>query len=212
YGFRGYNWKVTGAHGARKTGYEYLYPEYYDSTNHTYLIRMRKRLNPGFLHHDPYADCQFKKPGRSVTWDFINNEKLRVEPSKRRGEWTSPIPNHTPDVQIDAWLDVSNSIWRVAFRSSSDNGGIFASTNKIYEAPDDGYADHLSFAIPISRRAILGPQCLIVRSRTPQIFTRLNVTAVVVTEEFMRLCFDIYTTPSGDRSLDIDPRTYKKFL
>lgn len=212
YGFRGFNWNASGGDGARKTGYEYKYPVEYDPANNTYLIRMRKRLNPGFLHHEPYGECQFKRPGSSVTWDFIIDEKLQVDPPKRRGEWTSPMPKHTPDLLIDARLDASNKVWRVAFRAPHDNGGILAATNKVYEAPVDGYVDHLSFAIPVSRQAQLDAQCLIIRSRTPQIFTRLDVKAVVATEEFIRLCFDAYTNPYGDRSLDIDPRTEKDYF
>lgn len=207
YGSRGFNWNASGGNGARKTGYEYNYPVEYDPTNHTYLIRMRKRLNPGFLHHEPYAECQFKRPGWSITWDFIIDEKLQVDPPKRRVEWTSPMPRHTPDVLIDARFDISNRAWRVTFRTPSDNGGILAAANKVYEAPDAGYADHLSFDVPVSRQAQLGPQCVLIRSRTPQIFTRLDVKAVVATEEFIRLCFDAFTNPFGDRSLDIDPRT-----
>jgi len=208
-GLYGYAWKITGAHGARKTGYEYQYPVEYDSTNNYYLIRMRKRLNPCFLHHEPYASCQFNAPGRSVAWDFIEREKVQIDPPKRRANSSWPLPRHTPDVLIDAWLDVSNQTWNVTLRSQSDNGGLYAATNKVYEAPLEGYADHLTFSVPVSRRAIIGPSCLVVRSRNPQIFTRLDVTYVNATEEFFRLSLDAYTNPYGDRSLDIDPRTEK---
>jgi hypothetical protein len=35
---------------------------------------------------------------------------------------------------------------------------------------------------------------------------------VVATEEFIRLSFDAYTNPYGDRALDIDPRVEKDYF
>lgn len=214
-GLYGYNWDSTGAHGARKIGYEYQYPIEYDSTNNFYLIRMRKRLNPSFLHHEPYADCQFMKPGRTITWDFIQRETLQIDPPKPRGDHGNwPPPKLTADMRIDAWFVETNTSWRITLCSQSDNGGILASTHKIYEAPLDGYSSQLTLYVPVDprRRAELGPKTLVIRSRTPQIYTRLDVTHVVATEEFIRLSFDAYTNPYGDRALDIDPRVEKDYF
>ena len=211
-GLYGYNWSISGAHGARKTGYEYQYPVEYDSKNHFYLIRMRKRLNPCFLHHEPYTEYGFKIPKRTLAVDFIQKEGVQIDPPKVRANSSWPLPTLIYDVLIDAQFDSTAKTWSVTFRSSSDNGGILATTNRVYEAPADGYSDRLSFSIPVSRQAVLGPKCLVIRSRNPQIFTRLDVTHVMAKEDYLGLSFDRYTNPYGDRALDIDPRTDQEYF
>lgn len=199
---------MCGGPDARKTGYEFTYPLEYDAKGNFYLVRMRKRLNPCFLHHEPHEACQFKPPGRAIAWDFIEREKVQTDPPKPRANSSWPLPRHTPDVLIDARFDASNKTWNVTFRSPSDGGGFYAATNKVYEAPLEGYVDHLTYSVPVNlrNRAEIGPKCLVIRSRSPRIFTRLDVTYVNATEEFFRLSFDAYTNPYGDRSLDIEPR------
>ena len=201
--FRGYNWHVF---GARKAGYEFRDPVERSESNAVSVVRMRKRLNPCFLHHAPYADCHFMQPGGSITWDFIEREKLQVVPPKKRPNWTSPLPRHTADVLIEARLEARNQTWNVVVAAQGSSGGIIAATNTLYEAPAAGYSEKVPFAIPVSRQAKLGANCLIIRSRSPAIVTRLDVKHVVATPEFVRLSFDAYTNPYGDRALDIDPR------
>lgn len=205
-GFHGYNWRISGAPGAQKTGYEYQYPVEYDTANNFYLIRMRKRLNPCFLHHEPYTEYGFKIPKRTLAVDFIQKEGVQLDPPKARANSSWPLPPLIYDVLIDVQFDSTAKTWNVTFRSPSDNGGIFATTNRAYEAPADGYTDRLSFSIPVSRQAVLGPKCLVIRSRNPQIFTRLDVKHVTAKEDYLGLSFDRYTNPYGDRALDIDPR------
>ncbi len=211
-GLHGYNWNITGAHGARKTGYEYKYPVEYDATNNFYLIRMRKRLNPCFLHHEPYTEYGFKIARRTLAVDFIQKEGVQIDPPKARANSSWPLPKLIYDVLIDAQFDSTAKTWNVTFRAPTDSGGILATTNKVYEAPADGYSDRLSFSIPISRQAVLGPQCLVIRSRNPQIFTRLDVKHVMAKEDYLGLSFDRYTNPYGDGALDIDPRTDQDYL
>jgi hypothetical protein len=165
-----------------------------------------------FLHHEPYADCQFTQPSGSLSWDFIEREELQSEPPKKRPDWTSPMPRYTSDVLIEARLESGGQTWNVVIASQGPSGGVLAATDTLYEAPSGGYSDRLSFAIPVSRQAGISAVCLIIRSRTPPIVTRLDVKHVVATPEFLRLSFDAYTNPYGDRALDIDPRAEMDYI
>jgi len=90
--------------------------------------------------------------------------------------------------------------WEVVFTTCGAGSGIFASDEELYEAPEGEYRDEWSF---MARDMDLPEDhFLYVKSRTPSIYSRVEITDIRVTREHVRIYGSSTTNPYGDRVLD----------
>jgi len=90
--------------------------------------------------------------------------------------------------------------WEVVFTTCGAGSGVSASDEELYEAPEGEYRDEWSF---MARDMDLPEDhFLYVKSRTPSIYSRVEITDIRVTREHVRIYGSSTTNPYGDRVLD----------
>jgi len=166
--------------------------------NSPVIFRMRKRLQDRtFLFEKPSSGIQVlaEDSGMLKGTDFIEGKRTRLPEDKVK---------HSLSEKCDLWYQVTyeeeSGDWNVVLKPGGPNGGILVTDQKLYVAPEDGYQKEWSFE-PVSRK---NPKTNFVylKSRSPAIFSRLEIYSVVVTDGFVRIRWKRATNPYGDRVLD----------
>ena len=164
------------------------------------VFRVRKKGATTFVlsGEDLAMGCHVKDSGKAMGYDFIQDAGID-NPANPAG----PDRDRTCDLELTATFDKDNSTWKLTLRPGNAGGGIQASEELLYEAPEVGYtAEHV---IVPERHKLPKTRYIYLRSREPVIYTRAEIAAVVVGSGFVRLCLDSVTNPYGDRNLEGEP-------
>ncbi len=162
------------------------------------LFRLRKKLqNRTFLFENPDSGIQVlvKESGMLKGTDFIEVKRSRMSGDKSRD-----IRSENCDLFYRAIYDEETGDWSVFLKPGGPNGGILVSDQMLYVAPEDEYQPELSFVpddgvMPDARYIYL-------KTRSPPIFSRIEITHVIAFENFFRMNAKVATNPYGDRVLD----------
>jgi len=173
-------------------------PVFVPNKNDPVIYRMRKKLqHRTFLFEKPSSGIQVlaEDSGMLKGTDFIEGKRTRRPEDK-----VKDFLSEKCDLWYQATYDEETGEWNVVLKPGGPNGGILVNDQKLYVAPEDGYQQEWSF-VPVSRE---NPKTNFVylKSRSPAIFSRLEVFSVVVTDGFVRIRWKVTTNPYGDRVLD----------
>jgi hypothetical protein len=106
------------------------------------------------------------------------------------------------DLQVAVDYGVATRKWTVTYIASNGTDGIVTGDELLYEAPQDGYQKEVVLNGPP------WPQHLYVRSRTPAIYSRLdlehNIRKYSNTNEDIQINFKAWINPYGERNLEYE--------
>jgi hypothetical protein len=172
-------------------------PSFIPDKNNPVIFRLRKKLqNRTFLFEGGW-EIQVKpeEVGLLKGKDFVEGKAWR-KPGERRKDFLS----EKCDLFYSASYEKENGNWHVVLRPGGPNGGIVASDRKLYVAPEDGYKEEYSFSL--KDRDAIQNHFLYIRSRSPAIYSRLEINYVIPSDRFFSLGGERVTNPYGDRVLD----------
>ena len=165
------------------------------------VFRGRKKGATTFLIRglDLAMGCHVKDKSKTMGYDFIQGGRIDnpANPSDSDRDLVC-------DLEVTATFDAKSSTWKLTLRPGQAGGGILASEELLYEAPEAGYAAEYVFVAEGDKR-LPRAKYLYLRSREPAIYTRVDIAAVVVAPDFVRLRFNSVTNPYGDRNLEGEP-------
>ena len=106
------------------------------------------------------------------------------------------------DLTVLADFEPSNGWWRVTYSATNGTDGVLVGSDFLYEAPKEGYTKVVVLAGPP------WPKYLYLRSRTPVIYTRLDLDHDVwegsVTNRVLQINYKAWINPYGERNLEYD--------
>ena len=107
-----------------------------------------------------------------------------------------------------SWQPASNK-WTVTYSAPNASDGLIAGTNLLYEAPQKGYQQEIVLSDPP------WPRYVYLRSRTPSIFSRLNLEYFpwkgADTNQVFSINYKAWVNPFGDRNFEYDERVKKNW-
>lgn len=198
--------------GISKPGYEYILQqntnrsfEYFNhgiqkpfvpDKNNPIIFRLRKQKDATFLLENIDWNCHISsnESGTARGYDFIRQTHVR--------NLAKPVLNGEPlvcDILGKATFNTNDAKWTVVLAPGNTNGGIIASDQLLYEAPQNGYQLEYVF-VPEDRKP--KPKYIYLRSRDPAIYTRIEITHVTAIKEYFNLKGKSVTNPYGDRNLE----------
>lgn len=99
--------------------------------------------------------------------------------------------------------------WTVTYSATNGTDGIVIGTNLLYEAPQEGYQKEIVLTCPP------WPKHLYLRSRTPAIYSRLDLEHSTwkesETNEGFRISYKAWINPYGERNLEYDTDLEKEW-
>jgi TolA-binding protein len=162
------------------------------------IFRMRKKLqNRTFLfwNRDWGLGINRDGSGEDRAYDFVEQKRTRPADRLPKKTWSEHC-----DLRYRATYDETLGEWEVVFTTCGAGSGILADDEKLYEAPEGEYRGEWSF---MARDMDLPKDhFLYVKSRTPSIYSRVEITDIRVTREHVRIYGSSTTNPYGDRVLD----------
>jgi len=106
------------------------------------------------------------------------------------------------DLQVAVNYDETEGNWTVTYSATNGTDGIIVGNDLLYEAPGDGYQKEVVLNGPP------WPRYLYVRSRTPAIYSRLDLEHSIWKEsekhQGFRLSYKSWVNPYGSRNLEYD--------
>ena len=149
-----------------------------------------------FLLVEPYLELRVDvaDSGSAIGYDMIKGV-LRVGPDLVAGGDRDEC-----DLKVTAVYVTNSATWSVTLAPGDANGGIVASAQLLYEAPDAGYQAEYAF-IPKDRETAEA-KYVYLKSRDPAIYTRLEIKGINANGRFFRLFGRAATNPYGDRNLE----------
>jgi len=110
------------------------------------------------------------------------------------------------DLYVETTYDLSDKKWEVTYWTTNETDGLIVSTNLLYEAPEEGYQKKVVWDGPP------WPQYIYLQSRTPIIYSRLNMeyrSWKLKTNETFRIDYEVWINPYGSRNLEYEPELIK---
>ena len=135
--------------------------------------------------------------GWTLGYDFISHHRL--DDIKRLVFNYQPV---FPDLKLKATFNTNDATWTVALSPGNTNGGIIASEQLLYEAPETGYQPQYVFTPEDDFRKPIKNPHLYLKSREPAIYTRIDIKHIHADKEFFQLSGETVTNPYGDRNLE----------
>lgn len=105
------------------------------------------------------------------------------------------------DLKAKATFDVKKKTWTIILSPGGPDAGVLVSDQILYQAPMEGYKPSATFVV--ESRKFLTAKHLYVRSRTPAIYTRIDLEDSPMTDKFVHLGGPAYINPYGDRNLEL---------
>jgi len=160
------------------------------------IFRLRKQQDPVFCMSERYwkLGISNKDIRQVVGYDFIRMMKV--------ADIQKAVFNGKPLV-CDLLLDVSSSSsgrWVIKVLPGNGQGGIQISNEKLWEAPREGYLDEI--VLNPDQRHLVPSNYIYLKSRSPEIYTRIELQYVNSRESFVRLSGSTVTNPYGERNFD----------
>ena len=131
---------------------------------------------------------------------------------KPGSEWRESATTNA-DLRIDAVFNEERECWNFTYSITNGSGGIVLSDEMLYRAPADEYAPSVSVPISVKDRYCELQKYLYVRSRTPEIYSRILIkhSAYVGESPSLRVFCMVWTNPYGERNLEYDERVDSAF-
>ncbi|MFO1488057.1 MAG: hypothetical protein U1F65_06235 [Verrucomicrobiota bacterium] len=213
YGLRNLNGSFLLIEKISKDGYEFVranstnsftyqkgYTDFHiaDKTKPEVFSMRKKTLAPAFLFQE--TDLKLGSGIAASAWtngyDFIKGH--RFNDTHRLIFNDEPV---FPDIQCKATFNTNYATWTVTLMPGNTNGGIIASEQMLYEAPETGYQPEYVFT-PEDRPQQVKMAHLYLKSREPAIYTRIDIRYLNAGPEFFRLSGESVTNPYGERNLE----------
>ncbi len=106
------------------------------------------------------------------------------------------------DLQVVASYDSASLSWAIRYTATNEADGFVASTNRLYQAPEGGYQRQIEWNAPP------WPRYLYVKSRTPSIYSVIDLEHSVWTEtetnQGFGISYEAWINPYGERNLEYD--------
>lgn len=166
---------------------------------HPVVYHLRKKLEPEvFLFHETDLNLELRTAasGWTLGYDFITHHRL--DDIKRLVFNYQPV---FPDLKLKATFNTNDATWTVVLSPGNTNGGIIASDQLLYEAPETGYQPEYVFTPEDHPKPVKLPH-LYLKSREPTIYTRIDIKYINANQEFFRLSGESVTNPYGERNLE----------
>lgn len=160
------------------------------------ILRLRKQRDAVFCMTERYwkLGISNKDIRHVVGYDFIR--KMKVADIQKAVFDAKPLV-------CDLLLDVSYSSsgrWAIKVLPGNGQGGIQISKEKLLEAPREGYLDKIE--LNPDQRHLVPPSYIYLKSRSPEIYTRIELNYVNSRADFVRLSGSVVTNPYGERNFD----------
>jgi hypothetical protein len=161
------------------------------------VFRIRNQGGVAFLLRTTDWSCQLSasESGSVKGYDFI-----RQMPARGLAKPFFDGEPLTSDLQVKATFNTNDATWTVVLSSGTTNGGIVVSDQLLYEAPATGYQQEYTFT-PEARKP-MKTRYVYLRSRSPYVYSRLEVEYCTVDKKFVRVEGKSVTNPYGDRNLE----------
>ncbi len=158
---------------------------------------LRKKGEEAVLLEEPVIKFQIPGPysGKAIGYDFIQSGRIR-DVANPAGDDAARVC----DLQVKATFKTNDATWTVVLSPGNTNGGIIASDQLLYEAPETGYQPEYLFT-PEDRKPVR-EKYVYLKSRNPAIYTRYEIEYVNANNDFFRLSGKSVTNPYGDRNLE----------
>ena len=189
--------------GAAKEGYAFVNSDYAcqelaelcrRTKGAPVVVRLRKKCEETFLVVNPRAG-QNDKVLRLTSFHSGTNHLDVLADGIRRGAFKGYA-----DISIAADYDPKNGWWKISCSATNGTDGIITSDELLYEAPSKGYEKQIVTNGPP------WPKYVYVRSRTPAIYSRVNLDYYVwdgaPTNRVLNIYYKSWANPYGSRSLE----------
>jgi hypothetical protein len=183
-----------------QVSYEYsgVQDPFIPDQNNPILFHLRKKGVSTFLikESDLKLSLDIDESGKSVGADLVMRHKIK--------NLLNPILNGerlTCDLKMTATYNKINKIWSVVLMPGDTNGGIIASDQLLYEAPQDGYQTEYAFVAEGSDNPPTN-KYIYLRSRDPAIYSRFEIRYAAVGDDIVQIIGSSFTNPYGDRNLE----------
>jgi hypothetical protein len=167
---------------------------------HPVVYQLRKKiLPPAFLFQEVDLNLELRTAasGWTLGYDFISRHRLD-NIKERVFNYYQPV---FPDLTLKATFNTNAATWTVVLTPGNTNGGIIASDQLLYEAPETGYQSEYVFTPEDHPKPVKLPH-IYLKSREPAIFTRIDIKSIHANKEFFRLSGESVTNPYGERNLE----------
>ena len=162
------------------------------------IFRMRKKLqNRTYLFEDRNFGLHVtrRSSGKIREFDIVQGRRIRPDKPRESGEF-----ERVCDLRYGATFDEESGRWDIVFSTCGRDGeGIFVSNEKLYLAPETGYRESWSFSV---KDRTSDPLYVYVKSRSPAIYSRIEIADIGPTNEHVWIEGRSTTNPYGDRVLD----------
>jgi hypothetical protein len=169
--------------------------------NNPLVFTIRQMKSPSYLIEMSTIGLQIKNKGSSgVTgYDVIQCRQIPDVNNMSRAN-----RGNIPDLKIAYVYDSENRQWKLIISSDSEDSGIFVSNELLHEAPENGYRpQYIAFLKIDSKDEInFDYKYLYLKSRSPAIYSRIEVSGCVAKENFIRLNIRSLANPYGERGFD----------
>jgi hypothetical protein len=161
------------------------------------VFHLRKKGETTFIIKEKYFELCLddEKSGMTEGTDFIRRKKI--------DDLSKPIFNGEKlicDLKMKVTYNATNAAWTAMLMSGDPSGGIIASDQLLYEAPQEGYQSEFTFTA--EDRKPPEKKFIYIKSRDPAIYTRIDIDDVAANKEYFCLHGQSYTNPYGDRNLE----------
>lgn len=163
------------------------------------VFRLRKKLSTEvILLKNVLFEIKLPAGSSGCTYGYDLVERYQIPNLNHLELNYQPV---VPDFLLKASLNTNDGRWTVTFFAGNTNGGILATSQLLYEAPEGGYQPEYTFC-PTNdpqRKAVLR---FFIRSREPAIYTRVDLTRIRVERGECLLEGTSWVNPYGDRNLE----------
>lgn len=156
------------------------------------VLVMRKKGEMTFL---------LSKEGQLIRASALETKKATLDILKQKGEELSMVQKYQ-DIAVEVAYSPTDRNWTVTYSATNGTDGLIVGTNLLYEAPQEGYQRQVVLNGP------LWPKYLYLRTRTPAIYSRLNLEHSIwkesKTNEGFRVNYKAWINPYGSRNLEYE--------
>jgi len=163
------------------------------------IYHLRKKLLPEvvLMKNTDFAMVVNKIwSGKPLGFDLIRQWKVE--------DFENPMHDYRPlyaDLVMTATLNTNSGQWAVTLSMGNTNGGLMTTEQLLYEAPASGYQAEYTFT-PTNSPRFGKVMRFYLKSREPALYTRLDVEAIRVSPEELRLEGTTWINPYGDRDME----------
>jgi hypothetical protein len=183
----------------RERGFDYsgVRDPFIPDQNHPIVFHLRKKGETTFLIREIEMDLciNAKKSGITKGADLVREINIDdISKMTFNGE------KLYCDLKVKANFDADTATWTAVIMPGDANGGVIASDQLLYEAPEEGYQSESVFIAEDFKTP--EKKYIYLKSRDPAIYTRIDIEDFSANKEYFCLHGQSVTNPYGDRNLE----------